>query len=42
LDEDVVTVENVGDRQPLNRERFGKAAFGECAHDGARHAEFGE
>jgi hypothetical protein len=42
LDEDVVAIENVGDRQPLNRERFGEAALGKCAHDWARHAEFGE
>jgi hypothetical protein len=42
LDEDVVAVENVGNRQPLNREGLGKAVLGECAHDWARHAEIGE
>jgi hypothetical protein len=42
LDQDVLTCEDVGDANSLNRERLGDAALGECAHDWARHAELGE
>jgi hypothetical protein len=42
LDEDVLSGEDVRDTETLNREGLGEAALGECAHDGAGHAEIGE